>query len=98
MVDLMSPSPSPGIPDCLRADHAHYAPKLAAAVRAWQALANERIQSKSPKKRLIAWLTSRAQELALTTADGKPIKSAIEEIAKVANWKPKGGAPKTGGT
>jgi hypothetical protein len=40
------------------------------------------------------WLREHAEDLDLIH-DGKPNETAIEEICKVANWRPKGGAPPT---
>lgn len=70
-----------------------YAPKLAAAVRAWQAVTNP--GKTSPKKALDKWLREHAVQFNLTNDDGAPIENAIEECSKVANWKPGGGATKT---
>ena len=70
-----------------------YAPKLAATVRAWQAVTDA--GKKSPKQALDKWLREHAVEYNLTNDDGKPIEQAIEECSKVANWNPKGGATKT---
>ena len=84
--------------DYLDPDHPRYAPKLAAAVRAWMALDGESsISGKSPKQALTKWLREHAREFGLTDEDGKPNETGIEEAAKVANWQPTGGAPKTPG-
>jgi len=77
--------------------HPRYAPKLAAAVLAWQATGNEALSGKSPKQALLKWLREHAAEFDLTDDDGKPNETGIEEAAKVANWQPTGGAPKTPG-
>ena len=75
-----------------------YAPKLAAAVRAWEATADPSlVAGKSPKQLLVKWLREHAAEYGLTDEDGKPNETGIEEVAKVANWRPTGGAPKTPG-
>ncbi|MND07504.1 hypothetical protein D3C83_295210 [compost metagenome] len=50
---------------------------------------------KSPKQALEKWLREHALEFGLTTEDGSPNGTGIEEAAKVANWQPGGGAPKT---
>ncbi|WP_333824949.1 hypothetical protein [Pinisolibacter sp.] len=75
----------------------HYAPKLAAAVAAWEAVTSDpkRLRGKSPKQALEAWLTEHAAEYELVNKDGTPNKTGISEAAKVANWQPAGGAPKT---
>jgi|SRR5215471_19795087 len=85
-------------PDYLDPRHPRYAPKLAAAVRAWLATGNESaISGKSPKQALVKWLREHAAEFGMTDDDGKPNETGIEEAAKVANWQPTGGAPKTPG-
>ena len=74
-----------------------YAQKLDAALAAWQAVAYEphRLRGKSPKQALEDWLTKNAEEYGLVNRDGTPNRTGIEEIAKVANWNQKGGAPST---
>ena len=75
--------------------HPRFAPKLAAAVRAWQSVTAP--GNKSPKQAIEKWLRDHAAELGLTNQDGNPINQAIEECSAVANWQPKGGAVKTPG-
>lgn len=73
-----------------------YAPKLAATVRAWEALSTqESLGGKSPKQALMKWLRENGAEYGLTDEEGVPNETGIEECAKVANWQDKGGAPKT---
>lgn len=79
--------------DFLDSTHPRYAPKLAATVRAWQAVTDA--GKKSPKQALDKWLREHAAEFGLTNEDGKPIENAVEECSKVANWNAKGGATKT---
>lgn len=80
----------------LDTNHPRYAPKLAAAVLAWRALDDpESLKAKSPKQALQRWLNLHAAEFDLCDGEGKPTESAIEDIAKVANWQTKGGAPST---
>ncbi|MGF6634267.1 hypothetical protein OKW38_002952 [Paraburkholderia sp. MM5496-R1] len=74
--------------------HDRFAPKLAAAIDAWEAVTDP--QGKHPKQALTQWLTTNAAALGLWDKNG-PNKTAIEEAAKVANWKERGGAPKTPG-
>lgn len=81
------------MPDYLDARDPRYAPKLAAAVRAWQAVTDP--AGKHPKQALTKWLRENASQFGLTDEDGKPNDTGIEEAAKVANWQPGGGAPKT---
>lgn len=80
-------------PDYLNATNPRYAPKLAAAVCAWQAVTDP--SGKHPKQALVKWLREHAVKFSLTDADGKPNETGIEEVAKVANWQPGGGAPRT---
>lgn len=86
---------APDAPDYLDPTHARYAPKLAAAVRAWLAVQDP--QGKHPKQALMKWLRENAAEFGLSDEEGKPNEQGIEECAKVANWQPGGGAPKTPG-
>ena len=67
--------------------------KLAAAVRAWQAVTDG--NGKHPKQALTKWLLSHAAEHGLTDEEGKPNETGIDQVASVANWQPGGGAPKT---
>ena len=78
----------------------YYAPKLAAAVRAWNEVTSnpEALNGKTPKKALEIWLRKHANEFGLTGKDGNPNALGIEEICKVANWKPGGGASPTPAT
>lgn len=80
-------------PDYLDPNASRYAPKLAAAIRAWQAVTDP--NGKHPKQALAKWLREHAAEFSLTDEEGKPNETGIEEAAKVANWQPGGGAPKT---
>lgn len=80
----------------LNTDHPRYAPKLAAAVSGWLAVEDESLlKAKRPKQALVKWLNEHAHKFGLTDDDGSPMKSPIEEIAKIANWEPEGGAPRT---
>jgi len=94
-------------PDYLDPNHPRYAPKLAAAVKVWQAMEDENLlRGKGTVAAMEQWLESRYRELGLVhekdnpkngTTAGDMNKSAISEAAKVANWQPGGGAPKTPG-
>lgn len=77
----------------------HFAFKLAAAVRAWKHVSAhpETRRNKRPKTALKNWLEANADDLGLLKADGELNHSAIAEIATVANWEQKGGAPATNG-
>jgi len=74
-----------------------FSKKLDAANRAWAAVTSDpdRLRGKSPKQALQAWLVENAQGLGLLNKDGQPNQTGIEEICKVANWKPEGGATPT---
>ena len=39
------------------------------------------------------WLREHAMEFGMSDEEGKPQETAIEECAKVANWRSEGGAP-----
>jgi hypothetical protein len=71
--------------------------KLNAALRAWAAVSSDpaRLRGKSPKQALEQWLLENAEDLGLLGPTGEPNRTGIEEICKVANWKPNGGAPPT---
>lgn len=73
-----------------------FSPKLASAVLVWEHFyqsPDNIVPGKSLKKQMEQWLTANASELNLLY-DGKPNKQGIEDIAKIANWRPEGGAPK----
>jgi hypothetical protein len=74
-----------------------YPPKLAAANKAWAAVtANPGLLiGRSPKQALEKWLSENAADLQLLNRDGTINRTGIEEICKVANWKPSGGATPT---
>jgi hypothetical protein len=86
-------------PDYLSKFHENYSPKLAAAIEAWKCVsADAGLRSgKTVKQALVVWLRQHANEFGLTKEDGNPNEQGIEEVAKIANWEPKGGAPKTPG-
>ena len=86
-------------PDFLDKNHKNYSPKLAAAISAWQAISADKdlIKGATVKQALLKWLRKNADRFGLTKDDGSPNEQGIEEIAKIANWDSKGGAPKTPG-
>lgn len=90
--DFFFPEPTQTM-DYLDPSNPRYAPKLAAAVCAWQSVTKS--GKKSPKQALDKWLRDHAADFGLINNDGKPIEQAIEECSKVANWNTKGGATKT---
>lgn len=83
-------------PDYLDPNNGRYAPKLAAAVRAW--LDVSEVAGRTPKQMIEKWLREHAAQFDLVDDKGKPNETGILEIAKVANWQPGGGAPKTPGS
>ncbi|MDY0187584.1 MAG: hypothetical protein RBR16_06645 [Syntrophus sp. (in: bacteria)] len=89
------------LPGYLDKNHPCYSPKLAAAVRAWEAVTTDqkyRNNGKTVKANLARWLNDHAAEFGLVKEDGTPNSDAINnQIAKVANWQTDGGAPKTPG-
>jgi hypothetical protein len=74
--------------------HPRYAPKLAAAVEAWTAGDENTAGPGTVKQKLEKWLRENAARFGLSGPDGNPMSNPIDEIAKVANWEQKGGAPK----
>ena len=90
----------PSGPDYLAKSHPNYSAKLAAAIEAWQAvsLSADARRGKSVKQALVVWLRQHANEFGLTKEDGNPNEQGIDEVAKIANWDMKGGAPKTPGS
>jgi len=88
----------PKTPDYLNPEHPRYTTKLAAAVLAWQAAGKTPDKpGKTPKQTIEEWLRAHVAELGLINPDGTPNATGISEIAKVANWRPTGGVPKTPG-
>lgn len=84
-------------PDYLDPNHPRYSQKLAATVNAWLELEGSDLGVRTAKQSLERWLREHAPSYGLSDEDGKPNEKGIEECAKVANWKQKGGAPKTPG-
>jgi hypothetical protein len=86
-------------PDYLSEFHPNYSLKLAAAIEAWKAVSAdaELRRSKTVKQALVTWLRQHANDFLLTKEDGNPNEQGIDEIAKIANWDTRGGAPKSPG-
>lgn len=82
-------------PNYLNPKDVRYAPKLAAAVTAWQSVTDPGKQT--PKQALTKWVRENAAKFGLTDSEGKQNETGIEEVAKVANWNDRGGAPTTPG-
>lgn len=87
-------------PDYLNQQSPFYTPKLAAAIEAWKAVSEnpDAKAGRSIKQALTKWLRINASRFGLYKDDGTPNEQGIEEIAKIANWETKGGAPKTPST
>lgn len=85
--------------DYLNPADLHYAPKLAAAISAWEAVKKDPLamRGKTAKQAIVIWLRRHADRYGLTKEDGSPNEQGIEEVSKIANWDTKGGAPKTPG-
>ncbi len=75
-------------------DHPRYAPKLAAAVAAWEAFDENLQASGTAKQKLAKWLRLHSAKYGLADEDGKLRETVIEQLATIANWATKGGAPK----
>ena len=86
---------STSVPDYLKPNHPRYAPKLAAAVHAWQAVTDPK--GKTPKQALDKWLREHAAEYSMVDDEGNPVTAAVIDCSKVANWDMGGGSPKTPG-
>lgn len=80
-------------PNYLDKEHPRYAPKLAAAVLAWESYSE--IPGKTPKQVLSRWLNENASRFGLTDEEGKPRDNTIGDVATISNWQTTGGAPKT---
>ena len=89
-------SDNENLPDYLDPKAPRYASKLAGAVSAWLATSEKALlQGKSPKQALTKWLNEHAAEFHLCDEEGIPNRQGIEDCAKVASWRPDGGAPQT---
>jgi len=91
-------SSSTSTPEYMNKDHTCFAPKLFAAVKAWEGAALDDENYGTPKQQMEKWLTVRAVEFGLVhQRDGANYNkgdlktSAIEEICAIANWNQEGG-------
>lgn len=89
------PKPRPKVRDYMDPSHHRYSAKLACAVAAWEAL-SDLPENRPIMKAIRDWVTSHGEKYRVGS-NGKVPENALEQIAKVVNWKPTGGAPKTGG-
>lgn len=101
LLELNFPAPfffgekSSHVPDYLDQNHPRYSTKLAASIKAWQAMDDDNLLlKKTPKKAMESWLENRYKELGLEH-NGKINNSAISECAKISNWQTEGGSPST---
>lgn len=76
-------------------DNPRYAPKLAACVAAWEAVRAPAKKS-SVKQTLKDWIRSNAAPFGVGE-DGIVSETAAEELARIVNWQPSGGATPTAG-
>lgn len=83
--------------DYLDQGNEHYSPKLAAAIDVWEAVTADPslMRGTTAKQAMMKWLRRNGDKYGLTKDDGNPNELGIEEVAKIANWDFKGGAPKT---
>lgn len=86
-----------GDPDSfMNKDHSRYSAKLACAVDAWRSIKTES-KNKTPKQTIETWVTANGVSYGLQNNDGTVPGATVEDISKVVNWKPQGGAARTGG-
>lgn len=82
-------------PDYMNPDHPNYSPTLAAGVKVWEAMQDKELwEGKPVKAAMEEWLTMNYKQLGLTHM-GTMSKTAVEEVAKMANWRKGGGATST---
>lgn len=92
-------------PNYLNKNHLRYSPKLAATVKVWLAMEDDNLmRGKTPIIAMESYLTNNYKEFELIHKQdslkngykkGDINKGAITSMAKIANWKEKGGAPST---
>ncbi len=76
-------------------NHPRYSSKLAASIIAWQSMQDNDLKGVTPKAALVKWLKKNAEHFNLLNPDGSFNTKGIDGCATVANWKTKGGSPKT---
>ena len=74
--------------DYLNPADLHYAPKLAAAISAWEVVKKDPLamRGRTAKQAIVIWLRRHADRYGLTKEDGSPNEQGIEEVSKIANW------------
>ncbi|AUQ57704.1 hypothetical protein PhaeoP30_00763 [Phaeobacter inhibens] len=78
-------------------EHPRYSAKLAACVAAWEAVTGP-AKNSSVKKTVKDWLQSNASRYGVGDDNGIVSPTAAEELAKIVNWNPSGGANPTSGS
>lgn len=99
------PNDSTDTPGYLDPNHKRFAPKLAAAVKAWEAMEDANLQGDlKPKPAMERWLGVNYKALGLVQKQnnekggykiGDMSKQAVKDVAAFANWETDGGATKT---
>lgn len=89
--------PESRAPDFANRDSPYYAPDLAAAMAAWEAVSGDPtlLRGKKPKQAIVAWLKKNGDRYGLIDDDGNPRENRMNEIATLANWDKTPGAAKT---
>jgi hypothetical protein len=87
----------PDVVGYLNPNHSNFSSKLFAAIEAWSAISKDKnsLNGQTPKKAIEKYLKNNAEKLGLLKNDGSINITAVEEICKICNWKPEGGAAKT---
>jgi len=92
--DFFFPSGNPD--SIMNKEHPRYSAKLACALAAWEAVKFSS-KNKTPKQTIEAWVMANGVRFGLQGKDGTVPGAALEEVSKVVNWQPQGGAARTGG-
>lgn len=93
------PKKSVAVLPYLDPNNPNYSFKLAAAIFIWTTLNSDAslMKAKTVKQAAVDLLQEKANLLGLIKEDNKLNSQAVEDISKVVNWRPDGGAPKTPG-
>ncbi|WP_380054114.1 hypothetical protein ACFE33_12885 [Falsihalocynthiibacter sp. SS001] len=76
------------------ANNPRYSAKLATAVAAWETV-KKAGKNKSVKQSLLDWVVGNGVQFGLGNNESVVTPTVAEEVAKIANWHPGGGATKT---
>lgn len=76
--------------------HKCYAPKLAATIKAWTVVTQDKslLKGLTPRMAIEEYLVKNAPLFGLVKDDGGINETAIEEMSRIANWDMSGGTPK----